>query len=68
MKTLKILVSSNAWEYSKLVTFVYKNNFTTFRTSIYAKDSEGNFAPNGIILDDTYKIEFDEGFEILDEE
>ena len=68
MKTLKIIVSSNGWEYSGLVIFTYKNSFTTFRTSDYPRDSLGNPAPNGIILDDVYKIEFDEGFEILDEE
>tara|TARA_R110000868_G_C10657358_1_gene745523 strand:+ start:150 stop:356 length:207 start_codon:yes stop_codon:yes gene_type:complete len=66
MKTLKILVSSNGWEYHGPVTLTYKDIYETTQSNqdSYFKDSEGNPAPNQVILDGIYTITFDEGFEV----
>lgn len=66
MKTLKILLSSNGWEYADIVSLTYKESFETKATEMHRfRDSEGNPAPNQVILDGEYVVTFDEGFEIV---
>jgi len=67
MKTLKIFLSNNGWEYQSTVILTYKDKYETKKTLEYACDSEGNSAPNEVILDGEYIITFDEGFEIQGE-
>lgn len=64
-KSLSLLVSSNGWEYSGLVKISYNENYKTKRSYETSLDSEGQEAPDTIILDDSIIITFDEGFEVI---
>jgi len=63
MKKVRLLVSSNGWEYSMVVDLKYKQKYVVERRQEYSKDSYGKDAPDTIIVDGV-DIEFDEGFEI----
>lgn len=66
MKKLKILLSSNGWEYADIVTLTYKEKYETTATEQHRfRDSEGNPAPNQVTLDGEYTVTFDEGFEVV---
>jgi hypothetical protein len=66
MKTLKIIVSSNGWEYAHVVTLTYKHSYETKITEPKwpKNDSNGNPAPDQVVLDGEYVITFDEAFEV----
>jgi hypothetical protein len=65
MKTLRILVSQNGWEYSGLVTLNYYQKYELKRSHENSYDSEGKECPDTIVLDSIYAIGFDEGIEVL---
>lgn len=65
MKKITLIVANNGWEYNSIVKLTYKDSYKTERVSEYAKDSMGDPAPDKIILDGEYEIEFDEGFELF---
>lgn len=66
MKILRLLVSSNGWEYSHMVTIRYQKGYILGpKDDPFFIDSEGNQAHYLIIVDGV-KITFDEGFELLE--
>ena len=65
MKTLKLLVSSNGWEYSNFYKITYKDTIKFKRTHEFSNDSKGNDCCDTVVIDNSIIIEFDEGFEVL---